>query len=366
MKKLLKVKNGLVPGMMLALTMLTVGCGKDGAQSLRLNSGSVVGGTAVAESNVEFKSVVGLVENGRIFCSGNVISSNKIFTAGHCATNFDITTRAEVSAMVGKVANEIVKESGTAFTDANFEGKRTLFKTALRRVIKADAKKIKIYVGSSKAGGLETGLDVVADVELPEKAYQYMEASVLKYTDLKVASDSALEYSQEFDSAVFTLKAPLAGVRPIPVISADEHSDNVFIGGDVRVVGFGLKVDRRFLQAANQKVDELKEKIKKETDAAKKRLLEEELATESTYQLLFASLYLASGNKNMVDLKLEDYDHKQITLTKKGSGLSGACNGDSGGPALVKLKNGQWRQLGVVVTVDYCGNKTHVSPQFKK
>ena len=67
----------------------------------------------------------------------------------------------------------------------------------------------------------------------------------------------------------------------------------------------------------------------------------------------------------MVDLKLENYDHTEITLTKKGSGLAGACNGDSGGPALVKLRNGEWRQLGVVVTVDYCGNKTHVSPRFR-
>ncbi|HAZ13419.1 MAG: hypothetical protein A2X86_14655 [Bdellovibrionales bacterium GWA2_49_15] len=349
--------------------VIMVGCGQQQApRDLKLNAGNVVGGTAVA--NDAFKHVVGLSQDGRLFCSGNLIEANKILTAGHCVTNFDIDTNADLQAIFGKTMTEVAQGLGgqdiSVFNDAPLATKRELFKAALRRVIKNEGQKIKIYVGSSTAGGgTEAGLDVVAGVELAEAGYAYMEASVLKYTNLAQPEDLTVEYSASFDYATMTLKAPLAGVTPVPVISADEHSDNVLLGQDVRVVGFGLKVDTRFVLASRQMVKDLEAKIAAEQDSEKKKELQAQLSQERLMYQGFLALYLTSGNKNMVDLKLENYNHTEITLTKKGASLSGACNGDSGGPALVKLKNGQWRQLGVVVTVDYCGNKTHVSPRFR-
>ncbi len=348
---------------------LMAGCGQHSAPTLKLNAGHVVGGTAV--SATEFKNVVGLVENGRIFCSGNVIEAQKILTAGHCVTNFDITTQADLETLFNATMTEIERSLAgqdiSVFNSAPLETKRGMFKAALRRVIRTKAKDIRVYVGTSTpGGGIEAGLDAVADMELSDGGYEYMEASVLKYTNLKVAADEAVEYSSSFDHAVLILKAPLAGVTPVPVISAEEHQANVVLGQDVRVVGFGLKVDIRFVTAARDNVAQLRAKIAAETDATKKADLQRQLTAEQQAYASFLALYLTSGNKNMVDMKLENYDQGEITLKRKGSNLQGACNGDSGGAGFVKLKNGEWRQLGVTVTVDYCGNKTSLSPQFRK
>ncbi len=353
--------------------LLVVGCGRKSFSGSGLGNegqvkaGNIVGGSAVATG--DFKHVVGLAKDGRIFCSGNLVESNKILTAGHCVTNFDIDTEAALQAIFDKTMDEVEKNLAGQdiglFNNAPLAAKRTLFKAALRRVITDEGKSIKIYVGSSSVGGSETGLDVVADVALSPGGYAYMEASVLKYTNLALPEDQAVKYSASFDYAYMTLKTTLSGVTPVPVINAQEHSDNVLLGQDVRVVGFGLKVDGRFLRASRLIIKELEEKIAAEQDEQKKQELQAQLAEEKMMGQAFLALYFNSGNKNMVDLKLENYDHTEITLTKKGSDLAGACNGDSGGPALVKLRNGEWRQLGVVVTVDYCGNKTHVSPRFR-
>ncbi|MBI2520361.1 MAG: trypsin-like serine protease [Bdellovibrio sp.] len=347
--------------------LLLAGCGQQSSTELQVNAAKVVGGTPV--SSEDFKHVVGLVRNGRIFCSGSLIESKKILTAGHCVTNFEIDTREAFEKLFDDVMEEVraglAGQDISVFNNASLPQKRELFKAALRRVIRNDAKAIKVYVGSSAAGGLETGLDVVADVDLSEGGLAYMEASVLKFTNLALPEDFTVEYSASFDYAHMTLKTTLPAVTPVPVISADEHADNVLLGQDVRVVGFGLKVDGRFVTSARSIVKELEDKIAAELDVDKKKQLQTELAKEKALYRAFLTLYFMSGNKNMVDLKLENYHHMEITLTKKGSPLAGACSGDSGGPALVKLHNGEWRQLGVVVTVDYCGNKTNVSPQFR-
>jgi|GEM_PF-5679811 len=358
-----------------SILALLAACGKQSHEAtsgaLGVNQGSVVGGRAIPESDTEFKSVVGLTRGTRLFCSGNVIEAKKVITAAHCVMNFDIETEAELEDMLVKSFEVIDNETdgqknNKAFESADFFGKRAILKAAIRQVVDRDAKKIKLYVGSSKAGGQEAGLDVVESISIPEAAYRHMEAQVLRHTTLKIGEDSTNAYSQKFDYATLKLKSELPGVKPIPLISADEHRDNVLIGGDIRVVGFGLKVDQRFLQASISMVHELEEKIKLESDEAKKAQLQKDLDKEKVMAQTFANLYFTSGNKNYVDLKLENYDANQITLMRKGQTLSGACNGDSGGPSLVRLrKSGEWRQVGVTVTVDVCGNKTQVSPQFR-
>jgi len=357
--------------------MLSVACGRQGHIGLNgseLISSKVVGGSAVSSKDKTFNSVVGLLTpdesgTGHIFCSGNLVSRTEVLTAGHCITDFEMSSREDVMQMITKVLAKIKQEDPNFDENKLFEKtkeqQRALFKDAFEKVVYEDAKKIQLYVGVAAPNSRQTGADVVDRVLISTATMNFMKANFLKKTVLRTAEDDRSPYGQRLDMVRLKLKAGLPGVTPTAVITPDEHEQNVRIGGTVKVVGFGLKVDARYLEGAVYNIRVLQDKIKTETDASIKATLQSQLVVEYQAYLQYRELYLASGNKNQVDLKLENYDHTAITLTSKVRGEEhGACSGDSGGPAFVQIADGSYRQIGVVVTVDVCGNKTHVAPIF--
>ena len=206
--------------------------------------------------------------------------------------------------------------------------------------------------------------DIVATVKVSEGSMNYAVGSFMRNTVLGEAQDEAAQYISVDDMATVRLKSAVEGVTPVPVISPDEHANAVRLGEKMTLVGFGLKVDSRFLDAAFANVDKYKAELAAEQDAAKKGEVQTKLELEEAMLSYYMMQYMSSGNKNKVEMVLENYDHQEIKLRRPGARLEGACNGDSGGPVFVKNEDGDWRQMGVIVTVDYCGNTTQAAPLF--
>ncbi len=356
-----------------ALLSTMAACGRNSNKDsqINFNSGNIVGGTAVAAG--KFPSVVSLVRDQRRFCTGNLIAVNKIATAAHCVTTFDYDSEEAVTEMINKVIVEIVQVMPTKkfadFMALSPADQERLFRASTRSVLTKDTAGIQVYFGQGTAehgSKVNDARDIVATVSMPEEAMDFAVAQLMNNTIFKTPADAAATYKEKFDVAFLALKQDVTDVQPVPLINADEHQESVFIGGDVQLVGFGLKADPRLLEGSAQKLEDLRKEIAAEKDVAKKELLRTELLDEQIFFLNLMSEYNASGNKNTVLMKLENYDHETVVLKRKTATFQGACFGDSGGPAFVTTPNGQLRQLGVIVTVDVCGNKTMVSPLFDR
>jgi hypothetical protein len=367
--KNLQKKVSLACLMAVSITLGACGRSADSSVALATKAGSIVGGVEVEAGG--FPSVVGITSGDKIICSGNLVTASRIMTAAHCVLPMDYGSQDQVVDMIGKVLEEVMKllpagSDFSAFSALSREDQRRLFKQGARDLFNRNANKIKIHFGNGVGSPMTaaTSSDIVESVRVSEGSLNYAVASLIKNTVLGDATDDAVSYISKDDMATVRLKSPVQGVTPIPVISPDEHADSVRIGERMTLVGFGLKVDSRFVDGAFANVEQLTQQVAAELDATKKQELQLALELERAMLSYYVSQYMASGNKNKVEMTLENYDHEEIKLRRPGRKLEGACNGDSGGPVFVKNAEGQWRQMGVIVTVDYCGNTTQAAPLF--
>ena len=180
------------------LAFLVISCGPKAQKTLTLTSGEIVGGQKVTDTK-EFSSVVGIVKNGRIMCSGNLISKKKIYTAAHCLTNFEYNSKAQVQNMIVKVLDFITKDGSIEnyedFNKLPFEEKRQLFINAATNIIRKESKQIKIYFGLGGPGGKEEGLSIVEKVNLSNEAISYAVSLLMSNTILAIDSDRFKKYN---------------------------------------------------------------------------------------------------------------------------------------------------------------------------
>jgi hypothetical protein len=345
-----------------------VSCGKKAANqsNQHLKTGHIVGGEKVEAK--EYSSVVGIVRNGRVMCTGNLINKNQIITAAHCLVSGQFSSKEQVLGYIKEVSVFLNKN----FSDEEYKGlskseQRQAIKKAMQEHIESVALKTGIHFGKGSAGGQVDSKDIVASTTIPSTYIDHIFANIFGKGPLGVEADKEEEYTSIKDVVVLTLNREIEDITPVPLISREERDAFINEGDHVTAVGFGLKFDQRYLSLGVEFMRELKEKIEKENDPEKKAELKVQLEKEMGGLANVFMLIQNSGDKNKVRLKIKEIESENISLTAtKEKTLNGACNGDSGGPVFVKLGSGEIRQLGVMVTVDFCGKTTNLAPVFNR
>ena len=354
-----------------ALTLLLIGCGKENANVAQVKLGHVVGGEKVEEGNLDFKSVVGLVKNGRVFCTGNLISPTEILTAAHCVSTMEYSSKKEFSDKAEKVQRAIRGESeGQSLTQDEFdqmdkEGQREVIKSHIYKIMERDNSEIKIHFGIPKPGGKAEGQDIVESVELSKLAGKLIYTGYFKHTDLANEEDNSLSYKISEDKAIIHLSEAITDIAPTPLISAEDQAKLMVMDARVTVAGFGRQIDPRMIQIVESDIQTLAFAKIFEKDPEKIAEIDKKLGQLVGMRAYFILLYNNSGDKNQVELKMAPHDNQDdyhLFVAPEEKVLKGSCYGDSGGPAFTRLENGEFRQIGIITSGTFCGVTTFVAP----
>lgn len=354
-------------GLLTTLTMTSCsGPKKNDAVRTEFITGSIVGGTKV-ETN-KFTSVVGLTMNNRIGCSANVVDKKTIITAVHCAQSSSFSSQEEATEFVGLLTEKLDEIVPGVLSMGLFDvlvkkDQRRFLKESIEGVIMDKAKLIGVHVGNGSQGQEVAGEQIVKQVLVNSAYVDLLFANLFANSPYGVEEDKLLKYDEVKDVMVLKLEEELENVTPIPLITTAEKVELLKIGTELQAVGFGLKVDRKMVEMGQEEAAKVTAQIAIEQDEEKKKELEAQLAQIQAQLMSDVMLTIQSGDKNQVTIKISALNELKIAaVSTKEQELHGACNGDSGGPIFAKLANGELRQVGVMVTVDFCGVTTNSAP----
>lgn len=80
------LKRSILPGVLASMSFLAVSCGQTSEQ---MSQGQVIQGSRPSDGGSIERSTVALAgRNGQVFCTGTLIDSNYVVSAGHCLKNF--------------------------------------------------------------------------------------------------------------------------------------------------------------------------------------------------------------------------------------------------------------------------------------
>lgn len=348
----------------LALLFILPSCGKNNfneSAELEYSSGSIVNGTAVGKS--DFRSVVAIVKNGKIICSGNLISSTEIITAAHCVAEMEHNNAGVVKGIYDRLLKEVsadVKDVGWESLDLS--NQRLLINQQYTNKMLKDAARLRIHVGVGVPGRLLSGEYQVSQVVFSAATLKLLTSKFVGKTDLAQEEDSQAKYKDKLDVAILKLEKPVEGVHPIPMISEDEY-DDILVGESVSVVGFGAKIDPGLVNYLGSKFGRAYLNYKNEVNEEKKKVYLKAYQESLELYLRARSVLSTTGEKFETTLLLRDITESNLELVAPNNlNPQGACFGDSGGPAFVKISDGTLRQVGVITRVNFCGNLSLLAP----
>lgn len=410
---------------LLATTFLLFSCGKNydagnlAQQKLKITRGSIVGGSKVEKG---FESVIGLADaSGQIFCTGNLVASNQILTASHCimspqvsqmeAQLFFIIVQSKVnqyiSAMVA--SNQLSKEDA-AIKVKEVSFIKPLIKKAIKEHMQEKVLTYGIHIGQGVTGRstVETKNNIIAEVIIPDRYVDSLFEAFFGGTSLYNPLTDSLKETVTPDQAKIILKEEITEVKPIAYIGEEEARKLIAENFDqVQLVGFGLKADQRskmgpdgmlaFLKASLEKeglTESEKEQLQKNIENLKKEVEKVKGLIDSSGDKYTAKIkvkefkdFITASNieeivsqeqqensleadPSMTQEEIEEQLKKDILdyatnfemKIDSMNELSGACFGDSGGPAFFTKPNGEIVQVGVIVAVNFCGKDTYIAP----
>ncbi len=349
---------------LLVIIFLLTSCGNQlESHNSKVVISTIVNGTQVKED--KFQSVVGIIKNGKIMCSGNLISPTQILTAAHCITelDYDHTLSTKLFSSLQKdIEISLQADNKLSWSQLTFMEKRALIKQGFKKYLISNPSAVGVHFGQGVAGRVMAPTVNVSEFSFSEDTLSFLSSTFLKNTELAYLDDLFVVYNEKVDKVILSLSEPIVGIIPVPVIS-DLEMSNVTTGDKLTLVGFGAKIDPRYVSYLKVKFQESMTKYTLETDEKLKGELLNQLQVDYYKYDKAVEVFKTSGEKFKVDLLLRDIDKNFFELVSIDNKIPhGACFGDSGGPAFVRLLDGSYRQLGVIATVSFCGDITRLAP----
>jgi len=281
-----------------------------------------------------FKQVVGLSNEGEIFCSATALKKRLLFSSSHCFLDFDtFEIEDEDDAMdFDNLFGSLGRDFCHTFKECEGKVDKMFFKAKKRRylddhfeaILKNLKKGVTIYQGEGLLGGFVKGEDIIKSVTLHPgwvrlvqlKLYQAFGAlSLTQRWELKKLSEFD-EYA--FDFSQITLIKDVDAEEFIHPLKEEILEDGEIPDGSKLVlIGFGHQSP-----------------------------LEEVILQSSSFGVkMYAELPLSGIIMN-----------KEGIFAVAGGENLGSCEGDSGGAALIKFPSGELKYLGIITAGgDRCG-----------
>ena len=276
-----------------------------------------------------YRNVVALLAEGTVVGSGALVSENKINTAGHCILD-DLSLDYHfgcLSRLLSVLGEGFIKDQNALFlfvsSISSMEEKRRELDRYFNAILENRKAELRIYFGSGTPGGRVKGEDIIDRIVVHEDwieilRYQFFQSfDALEEKELLMPTEQEERYMKAIDFAEIYLnkKIDTEEVKIIPPFSASEYNAYRFTGTEtIRLVGFGTTTTFGARDYSNR-----------------------------------------FGVKTQLDVALNgtlgdgDHDFKVVGATGRSAG-----DGDSGGAAFVKLNDGRWRYLGVIIAAGPC------------
>ncbi len=338
-----------------ALPLVLTNCGVEQTKqkALEVKKTSIVGGTYNSKSPVELlKAVVGIARSDNRTCTGTLIDQNTVFTAAHCI----------LPTLSDRERQTLLNRMKKLYADRNLElTQGRLYRTA-KLTMNAHAETVKrsltVYTGNGDKGSTLSKMESINAIKVAtiQLSRSYVDNSI---NFLAFGIRPAL--NPHIDWAILKLETPLVGIKPIPMLSNFEVLDAVNKKSKIVIAGFGLEMDRRYLNAIRKNRRQawnLYQETGKKDDEVKYEYYQQQ------YQAAQAKVN-NSGRKKYLQLnKLNDNPIDDITeILVVGKTVnhynSGGCNGDSGGPTFIHTSGGL-KLIGNMIAVNVCGNLTYI------
>lgn len=264
-------------------------------QSFNGNNQYIIGGRIA--SNQEFSSVVALVDNeGRSFCTGNLIAPDIIATAGHCVLNLFYKESPDFKMLSDKLNKPL---ETTRLSDIS---------TVIANDLLQNKDNLHIRVSGKNHFGVVESIGVSnswAEWNADVARYYLTGERNIRYTGNNVTDKAIIRLSRKFNEV------------EIQKIISQQEMETVKNGQYKKAmqVGYGYIKD-----------PDLIERNAKTKSAAKIKLRE-----------LMDKKYIVQLPINTI------FDGREGIKAGIGKPGKAACYGDSGGPTFVQLQNGQWR-----------------------
>ena len=282
-------------------------------------------GTPVVGS--DFENVVAILEDGELICSGTLISDDVIYTAGHCILD------EQPFAHKGRNLNQLLSDLGSEYHRkiSDFvpyiqslptrEEKRIELNRYLEAIIEYRKYKLRIYFGSGKPRGYLFGEDIVDEVVLDEDWVDLLRYRLFKTFGV-LKEDETKTGEQEINDSIKTAdfgeihlveERKVGEINILRPFTKKEYQAIKFTGKEVvKLVGYGYTSIAREFRG---------------------------MGYRNTY-----------GVKNQLDVFVNgslyngDEEFKVV-----GSYRKGASARDSGGGAFIRMNDGTWRFLGIII-----------------
>lgn len=322
-------------------------------KDISFNSSTIMNGKE-AELQ-QFPEVIGIVSDDSIICSATAVRKKLLFTSAHCFLDFE---EVQVEDGDSEAFDELFGVLGEDFCQSYQEcleelnlmtwksSKRRFLDDHLYEIIQLITEDITIHQGLGIPGGEVEGEDIVKKVSFDPnwvhliKLKLYETFGVLKFSQ-SIYLKNLSEYDEyAFDYAQVRLKSKVRAESLTPMMKEDELEEGLPDGSKIVLVGFGhqLPEDEDEDETENE---ETEENTNSEETSLDLNEVENEDEDEGTNEFYGKKMYTTLPISGLITNESGSF------IIAAGEN-EGACEGDSGGAALIKFPSGKLKYIGII------------------